>query len=48
MRYRDHLSLALAVVPSGLVLPVLSSPAANPRPVAAEIHRTLLNSAGPR
>jgi len=42
MRRRHLLSLglALAVVPSGVLLPVVSFPAASPRPVAANIHRT--------
>lgn len=39
-RHLVSIALALAIVPSGLVLPVLSFPSASPRPVAATIHRT--------
>ncbi|MEO8555938.1 MAG: N-acetylmuramoyl-L-alanine amidase [Actinomycetota bacterium] len=45
MRRRHLLSLALAltIVPSGLVLPVVTFPTASPHPVAAKIHRTVVH-----
>jgi len=42
-RHFFSLALALAVVPSGVLLPVISFPAASPRPVAASIHRTVVH-----
>jgi len=42
-RHFFSLALALAVVPSGVLLPVISFPAASPRPVAARIHRTVVH-----
>lgn len=44
--HRRHLlglMLALTIVPSGLVLPVVSFPAASPHPVAAKITRTVVH-----
>ena len=45
MRRRHLLSLVLAltIVPSGLILPVVSFSSASPRPVAATIHRTVVH-----
>ena len=44
--HRRHLlvlMLALTIVPFGLVLPVVSFPAASPHPVAAKITRTVVH-----
>jgi len=45
MRRRHLLSfaLALAIVPSGLALPVVTFPSASPHPVAARIHHTVVH-----
>jgi len=45
MRRRHLLSfaLALAIVPSGLALPVVTFPTASPHPVAATIHHTVVH-----